>query len=378
VNRERIKLKKVLFIATVVQKHIMTFHLPFLKWFQENGYETHVCAANDFETKSDCIIPYCDKYIDLPFERNPLKLNNFFVYKHLKDIISENNYEIIHCHTPVGGAIGRLAAKQKKNKKTRVIYTAHGFHFYTGAPYINWLLYYPIERWLSNYTDTLITINNEDFQRAKKFNPKQLEYVPGVGIDLQKLRDVHVDIMKKREKVGISQDSKVILSVGELNDNKNHEVVIRALANINTKNVKYIICGKGPLDNYLKDLCFKLNVDDQVIFMGYRDDIVEMCKISDIFIFPSYREGLSVSLMEAMATGLPIICSNIRGNIDLVDDDKGGILLDPRDDKGFGNAICRLIESEDLIKKFGEYNSNKVNLFSKDMIFEKMSEIYKI
>lgn len=376
-SRERVKLKKVLFIATVVQKHIMTFHLPYLKWFQDQGYETHVCAANDFERKNDCNIPYCDKYFELPFERNPLKLNNLFAYKELKDIISKNNYEIIHCHTPVGGAVGRLASKKINNKHTRVIYTAHGFHFFTGAPLINWLLYYPIEKWLAKYTDTLITINIEDFQRAKKFKIKQLEYVPGVGIDLNEVRNIRVNISKKRIELGISEDNKVIISVGELNTNKNHEIVIRALANIKKKNVKYLICGKGPLENYLKELCFKLKVNDQVVFLGYRDDVIELCKISNIFIFPSLREGLSVSLMEAMATGLPIICSNIRGNIDLIEENRGGLLLDPKDVKGFEEAISRLIGSEYLINKFGAFNKQKINLFSKEKVFEKMSEIYK-
>ena len=161
-------MKKVLFVATVVKTHIMVFHIPYLEWFKKNGYEVHVCAKNDYENKDECIIPYCDKYHDLPFERSPFKANNLKVYKKLKEIINTNNYDIIHCHTPMGGALTRLAAHKARNRGTKVLYTAHGFHFYKGSPLINWLVYYPVERWLARYTDVLITINEEDYNRIKE------------------------------------------------------------------------------------------------------------------------------------------------------------------------------------------------------------------
>lgn len=156
-------MKKVLFIATVVKHHIMAFHIPYLELFRKNGYEVHVAAKNDYENKEECNIPFCNKLFDLPFERSPMKQNNIYVYKELKNIIHSNNYNIIHCHTPVGGALGRLAARNAQEKGTKVIYTAHGFHFFKGAPLINWLAYYPVERWLARYTDVLITINKEDY-----------------------------------------------------------------------------------------------------------------------------------------------------------------------------------------------------------------------
>ena len=210
-------MKKVLFVATVVKLHIMVFHIPYLEWFKKNGYEVHVAARNDYDNKDECIIPFCDRFHDLPFERSPIRKNNLQVYKDLKNIIDTEQYEIIHCHTPMGGAIGRLAARSARKKGTKVIYTAHGFHFFKGAPLVNWLAYYPAERWLAKYTDVLITINTEDYEIAKKFKVNRIEYVPGVGIDTDKFKNIEVNRTEKRESLGVSEDDFMIISVGELN-----------------------------------------------------------------------------------------------------------------------------------------------------------------
>ena len=190
-------MKKVLFVATVVKQHINVFHLPALKLFKDYGWETSVCARNDFDNSDDCKIPYCDNYYDIPFERNPLKIKNISCYREIKKLIEQNQYDIVYCHTPVGGAVARLAARKSRKKGTKVIYMAHGFHFYSGAPIINWLVYYPVEKWLSRYTDILITINKEDYQRGLKFKAKRIEYVPGVGIDLTKFY-FNEDIRKQK------------------------------------------------------------------------------------------------------------------------------------------------------------------------------------
>ncbi|MDF2486669.1 MAG: glycosyltransferase family 1 protein, partial [Herbinix sp.] len=174
-------MKKVLFVATVVKHHISTFHIPYISWFKLNGYETHVCAKNDYENKEDCVIPYCDKYYDLPFGRSPLSSCNITAYKQLKRLIDTNEYDIIHCHTPVGGVLTRLAAKKARKSGTKVIYSAHGFHFFKGAPLKNWMLYYPVEKHLAKYTDCLITTNKEDYLGIKdKFHAKSIKLVNGV------------------------------------------------------------------------------------------------------------------------------------------------------------------------------------------------------
>lgn len=178
-------MKKVLFVATVVKTHIMEFHIPYLKMFKEMGWETAVAAKNDYEVPEDCVIPYCDTYYNIQFERNPMALGNIKAYKCLKKVIDEGEYDIIHCHTPVGAMMTRLAAKQARKKGTKVLYTAHGFHFFKGASAVNWLVYYPVEKWLSRYTDVLITINKEDYARAQTFKAGKVCYVPGVGIILK-------------------------------------------------------------------------------------------------------------------------------------------------------------------------------------------------
>ena len=213
-------MKKVLFTATVVKTHINVFHLPYLKWFKEQGYEVHVAAKNDF-INEPCIIPNCDKHYDIQFARFPFSKTNIKAYKQLKKLIQENNYDIIHCHTPVAGVLTRLAAR--KNKNTTVIYTAHGFHFFKGAPLLNWLIYYPVERFCARYTDKLITINKEDYGRAKQFKLRKngkVYYVPGVGINLEKIQNLKVDIKQKKKELGISKNIPILLSVGELNKNK--------------------------------------------------------------------------------------------------------------------------------------------------------------
>ena len=371
-------MKKVLFVATVVKLHIMVFHIPYLEWFKKNGYEVHVAARNDYDNKDECIIPFCDRFHDLPFERSPIRKNNLQVYKDLKNIIDTEQYEIIHFHTPMGGAIGRLAARSARKKGTKVIYTAHGFHFFKGAPLVNWLAYYPAERWLSRYTDVLITINKEDYKLAKKFKANRIEYVPGVGIDTDKFKNIEVNRTEKRESLGVSEDDFMIISVGELNKNKNHQVIIRAIAKLRNEKIKYVLCGQGPLETELRELAKELDVENQVKFLGFRKDVPDLMKVADLFAFPSYREGLSLSLMEAMASGLPVVCSEIRGNTDLIEDGKGGYLVEPSDVEGFAKYIKELIEDSRLKSEFGDFNHKKIENYSIENVMKEVENIYKL
>lgn len=366
------KPKKVLFTATVVKTHINVFHLPYLKWFKEHGYEVHVAAKNDF-INEPCIIPNCDKYYDIKFSRFPFSKTNIKAYKQLEKLIQENNYEIIHCHTPVAGVLTRLAAR--KNKNTTVIYTVHGFHFFKGAPLINWLIYYPVERFCARFTDKLITINKEDYERAKRFSLRKngkVYYVPGVGINLEKIQNLKVDIKQKKTEFGILEDIPVLLSVGELIKRKNHETVLKALNQIKDKNFIYLICGRGVLMEYLKNLTKQLGLESKVKFLGFRKDIAEICKTADLFIFPSYQEGLPVALMEAMAAGLTVIASNVRGNRDLIDNKN---LFEPDNI----NEITSLIEKRlDDMKKngFGKVAYTNLEQYSLTNVLKQMTEIY--
>lgn len=359
--------KKAIIVATLYS-FVSQFEKNDIKILKELGYKVYL-AANINKTDSE-LESLIEGKLDLKFTRNPISTGNiksiFKLYKYLKN----NKFDLMHCHTPVGGVIGRLTGKLAKVKT--IIYTAHGFHFFKGAPLKNWILFYPIEKILSKFTDILITINKEDFKRVQKFHSKKVEYIPGVGIDIEKIKNVKVNIEEKRKELGINAQDKVLISVGELIDRKNHILPIKALGKIKDKNLKYLICGEGPLKTKLVEECKKEKIEEEVKFLGFRKDIYELCKISDLFIFPSKQEGLPVALMEAIAVNIPIVCSNIRGNIDLVEDYRNGILLD-NDENEYKKNI------EMLIKKNRIYAENKTLLSKIDIknIEKKMKEIYE-
>ena len=366
------KPKKVLFTATVVKTHINVFHLPYLKWLKKRGYEVHVAAKNDF-INEPCIIPNCDKYYDVKFARFPFSKTNIKAYKQLKKLIQENNYDIIHCHTPVAGVLTRLAAR--KNKNTTVIYTAHGFHFFKGAPLLNWLIYYPVERFCARFTDKLITINKEDYERAKRFSLRKngkVYYVPGIGINLEKIQNLKVDVKQKKKELGILENTSILLSVGELNKNKNHETVLQALSKLKDKNFIYLICGRGVLKEYLERKIQELRLENKAKLLGYRRDVIEILKTADLFIFPSKREGLPVSVIEAMAAGLQIIASNVRGNRDLIDKEN---LFEPEDVVTLTSLIEKQLDviATDGLKKV-TYTS--LEQYSLKNVLKQMAEIY--
>lgn len=283
----------------------------------------------------------------------------------------KNKYDLVHCNSPICSVITRLAyEKYRRRVDGKILYTAHGFHFYDGAPKKNWCIYYPVEKLCSWFTDVLITINKEDYNRAKKyFHAKKTVYVPGIGIDVKKFADVCIDRSAKRSELGIKDNDIMLLSVGELNENKNHSAVIKALGQIQDRRIHYFIAGKGDLDNYLKNLASTHNVN--LHLLGFRTDVAELYKCADIYVLPSKREGLNVSLMEAMASGLPCIASRIRGNTDLL----SFSLFSPTDKIEIKNA---LIESISKIEKLAKNNPNRIKQFSTEIVNERMNWIYRI
>lgn len=372
--------KKVLFVATVVKTHIMQFHIPYLKLFQEAGWETAVASRNDYEIKADCVIPYCDTYFDIPFERMPWKPKNFQAYKMLKQIIDREHYDIIHCHTPVGALIARLAALDARKKGTRVIYTAHGFHFFTGAPLQYWLLFYPPERLLAPVTDVLITINREDFARAQKRLPaKQIAYVPGVGIDTGKFRNLTIDRDAKRRELGFGDGDFLILTVAEMTPNKNHITVLNALAALKGREeyarMHYLIVGRGEMWKSLEESAARLGIADHVHFLGYRTDAPELYRCCDLFAFMSFREGLSVALMEAMSSAMPIVCTKIRGNTDLIEDGVSGLFCE-NTPEALAKMLLKVFSDPEGRRKLGQAAAEKAILFDENTIHAQMKAIY--
>lgn len=369
-------MKKVLFVATVT-KHINTFHIPYLKWFKEQGYEVHV-ASNGNEK-----IEYCDKHFNLPFERFPIKKNNFKVYKELKNIIKENEYEIIHCHTPVGGVLTRLAAKTSRKKGTRVIYTAHGFHFYKGAPLLNWIIYYPIEKWLSKYTDCLITINQEDYELAKrKFKKcKEIELIHGVGLDTSKF-DIEItekEFENLKNEIEIESDNIILTYVAELNKNKNQILLIKVLEELVKENNKYrlLLVGNGPMREKLEQYVKENNLQKYVKLLGRRDDISKILKLTNVYVASSLREGLPINLLEAMYMNLPIVATDNRGHRELIQNGVNGYICDKLDIKTFKMNIKKIFENMEKIDSMKEKNNTLIKKYELKEVKQKMEEIYK-
>lgn len=373
--------KKILFVATVVKTHIMQFHIPYLKMLQDMGWETAVAARNDYEDPADCTIPYCDSYYDIPFARIPWKKENLRAYRMLKEVIDGGKYDVIHCHTPVGGAVARLAARAARKKGTKVVYTAHGFHFFTGAPIQNWLLYYPVEKLLAPMTDVLITLNREDYDRAKKrLHPGKVEYVPGVGLDTAKFGNLDLNRVEKRRNLGFSTEDFLLLTVAEMTKNKNHITVLKALAELKEtpeySQLHYLIVGRGEQWQALEDQAKDLGISEHVHFLGYRADAPELYHCCDLFVFLSHREGLSLAMMEAMSSGMAILCSKIRGNTDLIDDNVSGVFAE-NDPVTVAEDILALMRSPEVRQRLGQAAAEKVKTFDQKPVQCRMKEIYE-
>ncbi len=367
---------KILYVTTV-SSTINAFFKAHIEMLVDEGHTVELASNKDLPIDDFFITLGC-KYHRISFSRSPLSSDNIKAYKQLKNVIKKGGYDIVHCHTPNASVITRLVCrKYRKTSGLRVFYTAHGFHFYKGAPKLNWLVYYPIEKICSRFTDKLITINKEDFNLAKnKFKAKSVHYVPGVGIDLSRFENVQVDRNAKRQEIGVPEDAVLITSVGELSQRKNHRIVLQALAEVENKNVHYAIVGSGVLLSYLQSLSKENNISHRIHFLDHRKDVAEIYSVSDICCLPSVQEGLPVALIEAMACGLPAVCSRIRGCTDLINEESG-FLVDSYNVDGFAQAISKLIEDKDLCIRMGTINQERVQKYSIDIIVETMKNVYE-
>lgn len=304
--------------------------------------------------------------------------DNYIAYKQLCALLKEHpEIDVIHCNTPIGGFIGRICGR-KYHKK--VIYQAHGFHFFIGAPLINWLLFYPIERFLAHWTDALITINDEDFKLAKKFDlhkDGKVYYIPGVGIELKKYKSDNVTKDAVRTELGLKNDDVAVFSMGDLVKRKNYEPAIRAIGEANNPSLHLFICGNGVDRDRLEFITKELSLDDQVHFLGYRKDIIRLLSGADVFLLSSKQEGLPRSLMEGMAMGLPCVASKIRGNTDLIKDGKGGFLCETNDAKDYAEKLNILARSREMRLRMGVINKEEIKKYNIDSICNRMLEIYK-
>lgn len=366
--------KKVLFTSHTA--NFSKFNRPFMRWFKEQSYEIHYASAGEEEVLD------CDKHFTVPFSRNPLKISNVEALRQLKKILSENKYDIIHTHTPVGSVITRLAARKARKNGTRVIYTAHGFHFFKGAPILNWLTYYPIEKIMANYTDTLITINKEDYELAKsKFNT-DVRYVAGVGIDQEKFDTVlqPKEKLEKRASLGLNKNDFVILYLAELSKRKNQLWLIRSIAGALRDNpdIHLLLAGQDSLKGECQKLTKELDLESSIHFLGYRKDVVELLNIADLAVSSSLQEGLPVNIMEAMYIGLPIVAVDCRGSRDLIKNDANGFIIERDRSQEFAERLLYLKEKENLRNAIANKNKLSISPYQLKEIIPNMAHIYQI
>lgn len=380
-------MKRVLMLASVASM-IDQFNMPNIALLQKLGYEVDVaCNFIEGNTCSDERVAELKQKLQdmhvhcyqIDFARNIRHMGqNMKALWQVEALMKQNTYEFCHCHSPIGGVVARIAGHRTK---TKVIYTAHGFHFYQGAPVMNWLVYYPVEKMLSRWTDVLITINHEDYELAKKkFKMKKLTYVPGIGIDTQRECLSQKEKEEKRKELGIPQDAFLITNAAEFTLNKNQKTVIEAIEQLHNPNIYFVMCGIGEKKAELEQYVKEHGLEEYIRFVGFRNDLHEILQTSDCFVLSSFREGLSVALMEAMAEGLPVVCGRIRGNVDLIKDGKGGILVSPENKEDYEAAFRKLYEMKHkelaAFQRLGKINAENVKSFGRSAVERLMENVY--
>ncbi len=375
--------QKVLFVSHTA--NFAKFNRAFMQDLRKKGVVVHYASAGEEE------VPDCDKHFQIGFARSPFRLlKNWKAYRALKKLLKKEDYDLIHCHTPVGGVLTRSAARSLARKphydgqdegakQPKVIYTAHGFHFYEGAPKSSWMLYYPVEKNLAKDTDCLITINSEDYKLArKKFQAKKVVRLDGIGVDLTKFGPA--DIAEKerlREKHGLDKGDFVLIYVAELNKNKDQMSLIEALPRLKKEipKLKVLLVGKGAYEERLKHKVQRLGLVDTVKFLGYRKDVAELYKMADVGVSTSRREGLGLNLIEEMASGLPLIARDNRGHREVIVSEQIGRLF--TDEKGLLEAVLEMYRSPKLRAEIGKHNLGAVRKYSLEIAKERMAEIYR-
>ena len=371
---------KTLYVTTI-SLTMNSFFKPHIEMLVREGHSVDL-ACNFKDLPPDALYSElgCGIY-QIDFSRNPLSVDNVKAYSQLKRVVESGGYDIVHCHTPNAAVITRLVCRMfRKNNGLKVFYTAHGFHFYKGAPKLNWILFYPVEKFCSRFTDKLITINKEDHARAlKQLHAKRIEYVPGVGINTAKFRELEMDRKEKRSALGYGDDDFLALTVAEMTANKNHITILKALALLKDReefqHIHYLICGRGEMWASLEESAKALGIADHVNFLGYRTDAPELYKASDLFLFVTFREGLSVALMEAMSSGMSIVCAKIRGNTDLIDDGVSGVFSE-NSPEAVAEHILAMYRDPQRRQMLGQAAAEKALLFDDQNVLNQVREIY--
>ena len=369
---------KVLLVATV-QSHICQFHKPLVKMLHEHGCEVHVAARNNLAEKNGLKLDFADQVFDVPFERSPFSKRNLTAYKQLKQIIDAGNYDVVHTNTPVGGIVGRLAARKARKNGCQVFYTAHGFHFFQGGPKKSWLIYYPIEKFMCRYTDELITITEEDFQLAQKKFPVSVSHIHGIGANSSKYHPISVDVRAAlRSELGFTQDQKIIVCTGELNPNKNQITAIHAIEQVVKEVPKalLLLAGNGATHDELQAAINAAGLQSNAVLLGYHTDLEKYVEVSDLILSCSKREGLPLNIIEGMLCKKPVIASINRGHKELIQNGRNGYIVNAADIDGFAAKMIELLQDNVLSNAFGEAGFAFAQAYTDHAVQLELEQIY--
>lgn len=369
---------KVLLTATV-QSHICQFHKPLAEVLHAHGCEVHVAARDNLAEKNGLQLDFVEKVYDVPFSRSPKSPRNLQAYWQLRKLLKQEHYDVIHCNTPMGGIVTRLAAMGTRKKGTKVYYTAHGFHFYKGASKKNWLVFYPIEKLFTRLTDKLITINREDYALALQKFPVPTHRIHGVGVNEKRYYPVSREEQENlRQELGFGPGQKLILCVGELLSNKNQAMAIRMMPRILREfpDARLLLAGNGPKKADLEQLIAELNLQSSVTLLGYCTHLEKYQRIADTLVACSQREGLPLNLVEAMLSRTPVVASNNRGHRELVSHGETGFLVERNDAPAMAQSVLRLLRDPGEKERMGAAAREFALQYGFENVKQELEDIY--
>lgn len=367
-------MKKVLIVANLAKEHIRKFHIPTILMLKEMGYQVDVACNMDVS------IPECDNCIDLPCDRNPFAGGLIKSVRILKEHITTNQYDIVHCHTITGGIIGRLAARKSRKSGLKVIYTNHGMHFYKGASFLRWLIGFPVEWVLSHVTDLFVAINSEDYENAKRFFKNvRVEKINGIGVNL---KNFHSEANNKsialKQQLGIPRDAYVLAYVAEINKNKNQTGLIKAFSIIKKeiKNAVLLLIGPDHSNGNIQADISNCEYKDDIILTGWRNDITEILTVVDVVTASSISEGLGLNVIEAMAAGIPVVAYDNRGHREIINN-KNGVLVPMNHPVEMANAVVELHDNPELMHCYIEQAKSDVKKYDVENVLLEIRHIYE-
>lgn len=370
---------KILLVANVAKEHVNKFHIPTIKCLQSHGCRVDIACSVDAD------IPVGDNIYHMSWKRTPFTFKTLIGIFELKALIEKNEYDLVYCHTPVGGLVARFATSMIRKKRPKVVYCAHGLHFYNGAPLLNWILYYPIERWMAKMTDMFITINHEDFERVKKnFNSNmQVRLIYGIGANFDRLNINNRDEVRRvyREQMSIPQNAEVLIYVAEIINNKNQQMLIRALNELHKKGRFMYLLLPGP--DHSMGQCQKLakvfGLTDFVKFLGWRNDIGQLMVASDLYVASSIREGFGINLVEAQYCHLPVVAVNNRGHRSVILDGENGVLIPMNDFNMMAEKVIEILDDNYLYSRYANINVDKYDAtFVAQNIYRYLLEVVEV